>query len=128
MLPTTLQAVRSILTADPSVNPAERNRLVSLLRHRPLAGEKSATIAAHAVARIIRRQEVAQRLSVSLRTVDNLAKSGMLCERTFPGRKRASGFLESDVVELLTGRAENGACSAGIGATASALAGRSAEA
>lgn len=105
MLQTTLQAVRSILTADPSVNPAERNRLVSLLRHRPLADENNTKPAAPTVARIIRRHEVAQRLSVSLRTVDNLAKSGMLRKRTFPGRKRASGFLESDVVELLTGRA-----------------------
>ena len=104
MLPTTLQAVRSILTADPSVNPAERSRLVSLLRQRPVANEKKTTPPDSAVARIIRRQEVAQRLSVSLRTVDNLAKSGMLRKRTFPGRIRASGFLESDVVELLTGR------------------------
>ena len=105
MLPTTLQAVRSILTADPSVNPTERNRLVSLLRHRPLATENNTKPTAPTVPRIIRRQEVAQRLSVSLRTVDNLAKTGMLRKRTFPGRIRASGFLESDVAELLTGGA-----------------------
>lgn len=105
MLQTTMQAVRSIMTADPSLSPAERNRLLALLRQRPQADEKNGTPAAQAVARIIRRQEVAQRMSVSLRTVDNLAKSGMLRKRTFPGRKRASGFLESEVVELLTGRA-----------------------
>ena len=35
MLPTTMQAVRSILTADPSVNPPERNRLLSLMRRGP---------------------------------------------------------------------------------------------
>ena len=104
MLPTTLQAVRSILTADPSLNPAERNRLVSLLRQGPLPDVKNATPAAPAVARMLRRGEVAQRLSVSVRTVDALAKSGTLRKRTFPGRKRASGFLESDVIDLLTGR------------------------
>jgi hypothetical protein len=32
-----------------------------------------------------------------------MAKTGMLRKRTFPGRIRASGFLESDVAELLTG-------------------------
>jgi predicted DNA-binding transcriptional regulator AlpA len=103
MLQTTLQAVRSILAADPSVNPIERNRLVSLLRQRPLAEERNARPTAPVVARIIRRHEVAQRLSVSLRTVDKMAKTGMLRKRTFPGRIRASGFLESDVAELLTG-------------------------
>ena len=103
MLPTTLLAVRSILTADPSVNVAERNRLVALLRQPPLAEAKPGTPTAPTVARIIRRGEVAQRLSVSLRTVDKLAKSGALRKRTFPGRKRASGFLESDLIALLTG-------------------------
>ena len=105
MLPTTLQAVRSILAADPSVNPAERNRLVSLLRHGPLADLYTPPSVVPAVARMLRRREVAERLSVSLRTIDAMAKAGTLRKRTFPGRKRASGFLESDVVQLLTGGA-----------------------
>jgi len=70
-----------------------------------MAESKTATSAAPAVARIIRRREVASRLSVSLRTVDKLAKAGTLHKRTFPGRCRASGFLEADVVALLTGEA-----------------------
>ena len=37
MLPTTVQAFRAILTADPSVNPPERNRLLSLMRQGPEA-------------------------------------------------------------------------------------------
>jgi len=37
MLQRTLQAVRSILTADPSVNPPERNRLLSHMRQGPEA-------------------------------------------------------------------------------------------
>ena len=104
MLPTTLQAIRSILTADPSVNPGERNRLVTLLRHGPPTEERNTSPVAPVKACLIRRQEVADRLSVSLRTVDSLAQSGMLHKRTFPGRVRASGFLESEVEALLTGR------------------------
>jgi hypothetical protein len=107
MLPTTLQAVRSILTADPSINPVERNRLVLFLRHGPPAEGRSGVSAAPEIVRLIRRHEVARRLSVSIRTVDGLAQSGLLHKRTFPGRVRASGFLESEVVDLLTGR--NGA-------------------
>ena len=104
MLPTTLQAIRSILTADPSVNPDERNRLVALLRHGPPTDRRNAASVMPAKVCLIRRHEVAERMSVSLRTVDSLAQSGTLHKRTFPGRVRASGFLESEVDDLLTGR------------------------
>jgi predicted DNA-binding transcriptional regulator AlpA len=63
-----------------------------------------ATPAAPAVARIIRMREAAARLGVSIRTIDNLAKSGFLHKRTFPGRKRASGFPEGDISALITGQ------------------------
>ncbi len=104
MLPTTIQAIRSILTADPSVNTVERNRLVTLLRHGPPTEERNTAPVAPVKVCLIRRKEVAERLSVSLRTVDSLAQSGTLHKRTFPGRIRASGFLESEVDDLLTGR------------------------
>ena len=55
MLPTTLQAVRSILTADPSVNPPERNHLLSLMRQGPEA-QATPTIAAPIFTEIIRRE------------------------------------------------------------------------
>ena len=100
MLPTTLQAVRSILTADPSVNPLERNRLVAALRQ---GGEAKVPHPSAAGPRLMRRKEVAARLSVSPRTVDKLAQAGTLRKRMLPGRVRASGVLESDVVTLLTG-------------------------
>ena len=115
MLPTTLQAVRSILAADPTVNQVERNRLVLLLRQGPPVEGSPAAHAAPAKACLIRRQEVADRLSVSLRTVDNLAQAGMLHKRTFPGRVRASGFLESEVENLLTGRINALTCAAAEG-------------
>ena len=100
MWTTTLQAVRSILTADPSVNPMERNRLLHLLRQGPDVKESSPAV--DRGPRLIRRKEMAGRLSVSLRTVDKLAAAGILRKRTLPGRRRASGFLESDLAALLT--------------------------
>ena len=103
MLNTTLQAVRSILAADPSINPLERNRLVALLRQGPAEPKAAPVVDQHRGPRLMRRREVADRLSVSLRTVDKLATSGTLRKRTFPGRQRASGFLEADLVALLTG-------------------------
>ncbi len=102
MLATTFSAVRSILTADPSVDPPERNRLLSLLRQGRTAEPTTGNPPARTGLRLMRRGEVAERLSVSLRTVDRLAKAGALPKRKLPGRTRAGGFLEADVVTLLT--------------------------
>jgi predicted DNA-binding transcriptional regulator AlpA len=101
MLATTIEIIRSGLKSDPSLTPAVRARLLALLRNgseppKPeTPGER--------VARIIRRAEVAQRLSCSLRTVDGLAATGVLKKRKLPGRVRASGFLESEVANLIAG-------------------------
>lgn len=51
--------------------------------------------------RLVRRAEVARRLSRSLRFVDKLAASGVLAKRKLPGRVRALGFLASDVDALI---------------------------
>lgn len=56
--------------------------------------------------RLLRRAEVAQRMSCSVRNVDRLAKEGVLRKLQLPGRSRASGFLESDLAVLLTGKHE----------------------
>jgi predicted DNA-binding transcriptional regulator AlpA len=99
MMPTTVEIIRSGLKSDPSLTPAVRASLLALLRNGPET-PKPETTGEH-VARIIRRAEVAQRLSCSLRTVDGLAASGVLKKRKLPGRVRASGFLESEVAALI---------------------------
>jgi len=101
MLPTTMQAVRSILTADPSVNPSERNRLLSLMRRGP--EPQAIPVVAAPEPRLIRRAEAARRLAVSVRCVDTWAKKGILAKRILPGHARASGFLESAVSALIHG-------------------------
>ena len=63
----------------------------------------AATAAAATTWRILRRAEVAQRLSRSPRAVDYLAAAGVLRRVRLPGRSRAAGFLESDVSALIGG-------------------------
>ena len=103
MLPTTLNAVRSVLATDLQINPHERHRLLSLLRGQPLEREPATSIGPPGH-RLMRRREVAERLSVSLRTVDKYASMGILRKRILPNRKRASGFLASDVEALIMGQ------------------------
>ena len=98
MLNTTLEIVRSGLKADPTLTPQERARLLAALRE-PIAHKSALPVAAEA--RLIRRAEAARRLSCSLRTVDKLASTGALPRRKLPGRSRASGFLASDLENLL---------------------------
>ncbi len=96
VLSTTLDVCRAALKADTNVSAAERARLLALLRTGGVP-EIPPTPPLMAVPRILRRAAVAQRLSISLRTVDKLP----IKKIKLPGRIRAAGFLESDVNDLL---------------------------
>ena len=101
MLVTTIELLRAGLRADPTITPAKRARLVAMLRN---GDDESLKPNAVPVVRqrCIRRDEVARLLAVSLRTVDKLAASGILKKLKLPGRTRSCGFLESDVLALIT--------------------------
>jgi hypothetical protein len=105
MLNTTLEIVRSGLKADPTLTPQERARLLAAMRE-PTVQKSEPVISAEP--RLVRRAEVARRLSCSLRTVDKLAASGVLAKRKLPGRLRASGFLASDVDGLILAANQRG--------------------
>jgi hypothetical protein len=96
MLPTTLDVFRAALKSDPTVSATDRNRLVTLLRTGGAPDTPPAPLP-DTTPRILRRAEVARRLSVSLRTVDKLP----LRKIKLPGRTRAAGFLEMDINGLL---------------------------
>jgi len=98
MLNTTLEIVRSGLKADPTLTPQDRVRLLAALRQPAVQKPAPET---SAESRLVRRAEVARRLSCSLRMVDKLAASGVLVKRKLPGRLRAAGFLASDVDSLI---------------------------
>jgi predicted DNA-binding transcriptional regulator AlpA len=98
MLNTTIEICRSGLKSDPTLTAQDRARLLAALRQSAM--QKPAPETSNEP-RLIRRAEVAQRLSRSLRFVDKLAASGVLAKRNLPGRLRASGFLASDVDRLI---------------------------
>ena len=54
-----------------------------------------------AEARLLRRREVARRLAVSVRTVDNWAQQGLITKRVLPGRRRACGFPSLEIEQLI---------------------------
>lgn len=85
---------------DPTVSAPERVKVIFRLRRGDVPNKRETP----AVARLLRRETVAERLCCSLRTVDKLAVQGLLHRVTFPGRKRASGFREADVESLVNGR------------------------
>jgi excisionase family DNA binding protein len=101
MLVTTIELLKVGLKADPTITPAKRARLLAMLRngdHEPMKPDAVPVLCQ----RCIRRDEAARLLAVSLRTVDKLAASGILKKLKLPGRRRACGFLESDVLSLIT--------------------------
>ena len=102
MLPTTMEAMKALLKADPAVTPVDRQRIVETLRNH---GRHPETPRAPATRdkRILSRRDVAQRFNRSLRFVDHLAKTGTLRRVMLPGRQRACGFLAEEVERLMDG-------------------------
>lgn len=99
MLPTTVDLLKSVLRADPTLSPSDRALLLARMRQPGQASE--AVPGVKSELRLIRRSEAARRLACSLRTIDKLAAAGVLPKRKLPGRVRASGFLASDLDALL---------------------------
>lgn len=92
----TRNAVAAILKMDPSITANERSHYLGILRN----GMTEPTSEPQQP-RILRRSEVAKRLSVSTRTVDSLARTGALHRVTLPGRTRAAGFREAELLGLM---------------------------
>ncbi len=95
----TFEIVKAALKSDATLTPDSRTRLLGLLKNGDSPPSKNTP-------RLVRRAEAAQRLSVSLRMIDKLATEGILPRRTLPGRRRGCGFLESDLLALVNGRAQ----------------------
>ena len=103
MLPTTKDAVKAMLKADPSLTPQDRNRIMTLMTNHGHEPEKEDRQPLRKDTRILPRAEVARRFNRSLRFVDKLAAEGVLQRVTLPGRVRACGYREADVERLMCG-------------------------
>jgi hypothetical protein len=99
MLATTRDIVRSALNGDPTLSPTERSRLLRRLSE-PNESIPSPVQLGNGP-RILRRREAAERLGLSVRSVDKLCKEGSLAKYRLPGRVRACGILESDLLAMI---------------------------
>ena len=97
MLPTNREIIRAALRADQTIDAAARQRILDAID----AASRSEFHPPAPGFRLIRRGEVARRLSCTPRTVDHLAQAGQLKRVMLPGRRRGAGFLEADVAALV---------------------------
>lgn len=99
MLDVTIDLLKAGLKSDPTITPSKRAEVLALIKRRfePMESKTTETMPV----RILRRKVTAERLSLSLRSVDKLAQQGILPKVTLPGRKRAAGFREEDVIKLM---------------------------
>jgi hypothetical protein len=95
----TFEIIKAALRADTTLASDERTRLLGIIKGNDAPASKKDT------PRLVRRKEASQTLSVSLRMIDKLAAQGVLTKRVLPGRTRGCGFLQSDVLALVNGRA-----------------------
>lgn len=103
MLPTTADAVRAMLKADPSLAPLDRARIMSAVRNHGRGEPRETVEAPTRESRVLPRAEVARRFNRSLRFVDKLAVQGVLRRVKLPGRLRACGFLAEEVERVMAG-------------------------
>lgn len=97
MQATTATAIKAIISADQTLDPEARNRIM-----RAIATPSTTEAPGE---RILRRSEAAKRLACCVRTLDRLVNQGILHKVSFPGRQRAAGFRASDIDALILGRA-----------------------
>jgi len=114
MLHTTFDAFKAIMRGDPLLRPQDQTMYLQALRLSPdvLSGllrsaksvkaENNAPVSL-AEPRILRRKQVAERLGRSIRSVDALAKVGIIHKIRLPGRTRSAGILSSEIDRLLAG-------------------------
>ena len=96
-LASTVRAFKALLETDSNLSPSCRPRYVQWFRDGNIAAAMPQAAAPDPGPRVLRRKQVAEKLSCSLRTVDKLPVKKV----KLPGRKRAAGFLESDINSLL---------------------------
>ncbi len=99
MLTTTTDAIKSMLKADPSLTPDDRNTILVAIKNHG----KTGTTKGETGPQLITRKQAAAMLGRSPRLIDLLATDGTLQRVTLPGRTRAAGFRKADVVALIEG-------------------------
>jgi len=98
MTSATLEIVKAALTADQSILPAERVRILASLKH----GQFGLNGHTESPPKLLSRNEAADRLGgKSSRYIDKLCREGILTKVRLPNRKRASGVSEASINALI---------------------------
>ncbi len=100
MLNTTQDAIKSMVKADPSLTPEDRNAIILAVR----SHGKTDAPRQDNTPQLITRKQAAQMLNRSTRLIDLLANAGRLQRVKLTGATRAAGFRKSDVIALIEGR------------------------
>lgn len=101
MLSTTQDAIKSMLKADPSLTPEDRNAILLAVRSH---GRVPDARPSDTTPQLVTRKQAAAMLGRSTRLIDMLANSGALTRVKLTGTTRAAGFRKSDVVALIEGK------------------------
>jgi hypothetical protein len=95
----TFEMIKGALAVDHSISPKERKLILNFLR----SGNQQNSETPPSPPELLRRDEAAARLKVSLRTIDLWASQGILTKITLPGRQRACGFSSVEIDRLARG-------------------------
>lgn len=95
----TFEMIKGALTADHSVSLKERKLILNFLQF----GSQQNSETPSSPPELLRRDEAAARLKVSLRTIDLWASQGILTKLTLPDRQRACGFSSVEIDRLVRG-------------------------
>lgn len=101
MRDSTLDVIASILKADPKVTALRRKEVLAAL------SRDDTTTPALISPRAVRPAKAAETIGCNVRLIHRLAKEGKLRKVILPGRHRAIGILESDVIALINSSTRN---------------------
>ena len=102
MLPTTAEAIRAILRADPSLTPMDQKRVITFLRNgNAVKGTAQPQPATKLFPSIIRNDQAAKELNRSVRSIHNLCSQGLLLKAKITGRTRCAGVTRESFTALL---------------------------
>lgn len=102
MLSTTLDAIKAMLKADPSIAVPERTAILAALRGQP-ANTATKPATEPGVEKLLSPKAAGELLSRSPRAMHLLAQQGVVRKVVLPGRQRAAGFRLSDLEALIAG-------------------------
>ena len=87
-------AIEALVAADTELSPEQKRGILAALADERRAFDTE---------RLLSRREVAARLRRSVRTIDLLARKGVLRRVRLPGHSRSLGFRAEDVRRLICG-------------------------